>query len=166
MKQKEGENMLDRFERFSSRIFKLSKIWHQIAGEEMAHFGLNASHVSYIVALYKYPEGLTSAMLSKISDKDKSDVSRSLNAMMKSNLVEKHSVHQKGYAGIFLLTDEGKKVAYEIIKKVNFAVKMANENLSEEKRVVFYEILEIFIDNMTKIVERGLSIEEKEREGK
>lgn len=153
-----GESIvLDRFERFSNGIFRIVKIWQKIALEEMSQFGLSASHVIYLIALYKNTDGLTSQRLADLSEKDKSDVSRSLKSMLDGGLVEKHSNYQKGYAGIIFLTDKGKKVAEKIGQRVMMAVELANENVSDEKREIFYEVLETFAGNITKISERGIS---------
>lgn len=149
--------MLDRFERFSNGIFKIFKIWHKIAVEEMAEFGLSASHVVYLIALYRHPDGLSSARLIELSEKDKSDVSRSLKVMMEEGLVEKHSSYQKGYAGTFYLTEKGRNIAHEISKKVSLAVEYANQDITDEKRAIFYEVLDKFSSNIVKIGERGIA---------
>ena len=148
---------IDRFEKFSNSIFKLFKIWHKIAAHEMSSFGLNASQLTYILSLYNSQNGMTSADLVYVSGKDKSDVSRSLNALVKEGLVEKQSIHQKGYGGIFFLTDEGKDIAGQLNDKVNKAVDLANLNITEEKREVFYEVLENFLENLETIEKEGLA---------
>lgn len=158
--------MLDRFERFSNGIFKIFKIWHKIAVEEMSEFGLSASHVVYLIALYRNPEGLSSARLIELSEKDKSDVSRSLKVMMEEGLVEKHSAYQKGYAGTFILTDKGRNIAKEISKKVSLAVEYANRDITDEKRAIFYEVLDKFSSNIAEIGEQGLAWLEDRDEGR
>lgn len=166
---KEGMTILDRFERFTNGIFKIFKIWHKIAVEEMSEFGLSASHVVYLIALYRNPDGLSSARLIELSEKDKSDVSRSLKVMMEQGLVEKQSAYQKGYAGTFYLTAKGMDIAHKISKKVSLAVEYANQDITDEKRAIFYEVLDKFSNNIAKIVEQGLSgIEtvQSEREAK
>lgn len=159
--------MLDRFERFSNGIFKIFKIWHKIAVEEMSEFGLSASHVVYLIALYRHPDGLSSAKLIELSAKDKSDVSRSLKVMMQDGLVEKQSAYQKGYAGTFYLTDKGRDIAHQISEKVSLAVEFANEDITDEKRAIFYEVLEKFSSNISRIGEKGISkLEASKRDGK
>lgn len=155
--------MIDRFEEFTSGISKLFKMWHKIAADEMARFNLNASHVIYILALYKHPDGLTAMRLSDISDKDKSDVSRALKLMAESGLVEKRSIGRTDYGGAYFLTERGGDTAEEIRKRVELAVKRVDENLTEHKREIFYEVLGLFINNLSRIAEKGLS--ETENEG-
>lgn len=150
-------SMINRFEEFTNGISKLFKMWHKIAANEMEKYDLNASHVIYILALYRHSDGLTAMRLSEISDKDKADVSRALNLMMKRGLVEKKSTHLKGYGGTYFLTENGMNTAEEIREKVEHAVELVDVNLTEYKRNIFYEVLELITNNLSSMGETGLS---------
>lgn len=143
--------MLERFEHFSHGIFLLVKTWHRIAGEELSVYGLSSSHLSDLLALIRNPKGLTATEISELSGKDKSATSRSLNTILKKGLIEKEGMHRKGYGGTFHLTKEGRLVAEQIQQKISQAVTFANEGITEEKRIVFYEVFDQFIENITNI---------------
>ncbi|WP_019138984.1 MarR family winged helix-turn-helix transcriptional regulator [Peptoniphilus timonensis] len=86
--------MLERFNYFSSEVFAIVKNWQKIASQVMKDFGLTSSQLIYMLALYEHDK-LNSTELVKISGKDKSDVSRNLNQMIKSGIVEKKVKQQK-----------------------------------------------------------------------
>ncbi|MBS6063226.1 MAG: winged helix-turn-helix transcriptional regulator [Peptostreptococcaceae bacterium] len=140
--------MQDNFVKFSTQILSLEKIWHKLAAQEMDNYGLNSSHLSYLLELYNNIDGLSSYELSTGTTKDKSDVSRSLNFMIKQNIVEKTSVHKRGYAGKYHLTKKGIEIAEKVSRKVDFAVKYANEGIDEKEKEIFYRVLETFTDNI------------------
>ena len=61
--------MIDRFEKFSLAIAEISRCWHKIAAEELAKYSLKSSHVTYLLTLYRYPEGLTAPRLAELCDR-------------------------------------------------------------------------------------------------
>ncbi|NLM06628.1 MAG: MarR family transcriptional regulator [Tissierellia bacterium] len=152
--------MLKRFERFSSGIFSLHKIWHKIASDALKPYDLTSSHLTYLMALIQSEDGLTSSELVEICGKDKSDVSRSLNTMANKGLVNKESSHKKGYGGVFFLTEKGMEVAGQTYDKVAFAVEYATKNIPEEKKEIFYEVLGLFDENLNELNEKT-----KDKEG-
>lgn len=153
--------MIDRFGQFTNGILKISKTWNKVAAEEMKAYGLHASHVHYLIVLKQNPKGLTSQEIIDIIQKDKSDVSRLLNSLIKSGLVKKESIHQRGYGGTFSLTERGDKVAEEVGKKVRTAVGLANANIPADKLGIFYEVLEALNDNISKIRDSDLNVEDQ-----
>lgn len=119
----------------------------------MPEFGLNAAHLIYIIALYCYKKGLNASELALISDKDKSDVSRSLNLLLKKEIVKKQQINHKAYGCLFYLTDNGLNIAKKIFKKIEIVMTIANKNISDEQRQHFYEVLESFTKNISEIAE-------------
>ena len=113
-------------------------------------------HSVYLLAMYRYPEGITASKLCEVSGKDKSDVSRMMAIMEKNGLVRKEGIHQNLYRGVFKLTDEGRMAAEFVYKRATLAVEIAGAELTEEKRTVFYEALERIADNLQKISQEGL----------
>ena len=148
--------MVDRFERFSKGVSELSKYWHKIAADEMEKYGLKGIHSVYLITMDKYPDGLTASELCKLCSRDKADVSRMMSIMEKKGLVSKESSGSGAYKGAFRLTDEGKKAADFVRERACLAVYHAAMNVSDEKREIFYEVLDSFSENLKKICEEGL----------
>ena len=148
--------MLERFEKFSLAIVEISRFWHKIAGEELAKYGLKSSHITYLLTLYRYPEGLTAPKLAELCGRDKADVSRMLSILESKGLVRKESTGTSRYRGLLLLTDEGKTVASALSERAERAVGRAGDGLTDENRAIFYESLDTITNNLRKISQEGL----------
>lgn len=148
--------MIERFEKFSFDIAEIYHYWHKITSEEMAHYGLRGSNAVYFTMLYQYKEGLTSVQLAEFCSRDKADVSRAMSAMEKKGFVRKDIINNKAYRARMVLTEEGRKVAESINDRVDVAVRLGGEGLTEEERKIFYYALDLIASNLQKIVEEGL----------
>ena len=148
--------MVARFERFSFAILEVYRHWHTIAAEEMGAYGLKGAHATYLLAISRHEEGITASRLCELCGKDKSDVSRMVAIMEKKGLVRKESVHQKGYGGRLKLTPSGEAAAEQVRRRAALAVELAGKDLTEEKRQIFYEVLEQIAANLRVISKEGL----------
>lgn len=148
--------MLDRFEKFSLAIAEINRCWHKIAGEELARYSLKAPHVTYLLTLARYPEGLTAPRLAELCDRDKADVSRMVSILEKKGLVRKDGIGSNRYRGCLRLTSEGQAVAEELSQRAELAVEQAGAGLSEQERGVFYAALETITKNLRRICQEGL----------
>lgn len=153
--------MVDRFERFSYAISEISRCWHRIAGEEMGQYGMNGSSSVYFTTLYRYPAGITAAQLGEFCSRDKADVSRTMSLLEKKGLVVRQG---SSYRALLQLTEEGRTVAEHINSKASAAVEIASRGLPAEKRVVFYEALELITANLQTLSKEGLPSDGKETE--
>ena len=148
--------MIDRFERFSVTISEISRHWHKITADEMEKYGLKGPHSIYLTTMYRYSEGLTATQLCELCSKDKSDVSRMMSIMEKKGLVKKEGVHQNLYKGAFKLTEEGQEAARFVCERASLAVDIAGSELTDEKRAVLYEALELIAGKLREISKDGL----------
>lgn len=148
--------MVNRFERFSFAISEIHRFWHKIASDEMTKLGLKGPHVVYLVALKRFPEGVTASELSEICGRDKSDVSRAITAMEEKGLVKKQGSKQNLYRALLRLTHEGKIAATHVSKRAALAVEMGGKGLSDEERDVLYVTLERIASNLSDISRKGL----------
>ena len=148
--------MLDRFEKFSLAIAEINRCWHKIAGEELAKYSLKASHVSYLLTLYRNPEGLTAPRLAELCDRDKADVSRMLSILEAKGLVTKDGNGGSRYRGCLRLTSEGQTGAKELSQRAALAVEQAGAGLTEQERIMFYAALETITKNLRRICQEGL----------
>ena len=147
--------MLDKFNYFSSEVFNIVKNWQKLAGQVMKDFCLNASQLIYMLALYDHDK-LNSQELVKISGKDKSDVSRNLNQMIRSGIVEKKSNKKNNYGGSFYLTEKGRLIGSKISEKTMEYIELANKNISRDKKEIFYEVLGSLSENIENLTEEKL----------
>lgn len=148
--------MVERFERFSFAISEISRYWHKISADEMEKYGLKGSHSVYLLAMLRFPEGITATQICEYCGKDKADVSRMISIMEKKGLVKKEGIHQNLYRGVFKLTDEGRTAAMHVRQRASLAVELGGKDLSDENRAVFYESLESIADNLRSISREGL----------
>ena len=145
--------MIERFSRFSLAIAEISRCWHKIASDEMEKYGLKGSHAVYLTTLYRYPQGVTAARLGELCGKDKADVSRMMSIMEKKALVVREG---SSYRALLKLTAEGLTAAEHVRCRATVAVENASRGLSDERRTVFYEVLELIASNLQNICEEGL----------
>lgn len=148
--------MIERFEKFSYAISEISRCWHKLTTEEMEKCGLKGAHSVYILAMHRYSEGITATKLCELCGKDKADVSRMMSILEKKGLVTKESAHQNHYRAAFKLTEEGKMIAEHVRERANLAVELAGKDLSDDKRAVFYEVLESITINLKDLSKEGL----------
>ena len=148
--------MVDRFERFSFAISEISRYWHKIAADELEKYGLKGPYAVYFTTMYRYPEGLTSARLSELCARDKSDVSRAIATMEKMKLAVKEAVGGNFYRARVRLTEMGMEVARHINARAHLAVEMGGNGLSDGQREALYAALDIIVNNLQEISRAGL----------
>jgi len=144
--------MINRFEHFSLAISEINRYWHKIATEELERYGLKGAHSTYLTAMARYENGITAPQLCELCGKDKADVSRMMNILMKKGL----AVKEGGYNGLLLLTDMGKEAAAQVSHRAALAVELAGQDLSEENRAVFYDALDSIVEHLRQISQDGL----------
>lgn len=153
--------MLDRFERFSFAISELSRYWHKIASDEMEAYGLKGPYVTYFTTLYRFPEGLTAVKLGELCCRDKADVSRAVALLEKKGLVKKEKSKKSQYRAPIVLTEKGRVLAEDMIRKAKYAVELGGKGLNEEHREIFYHALDLIIHNLQTLSEEGLPTQEE-----
>lgn len=145
--------MVERFERFSLAISEISRYWHKIASDEMEKYGMKGPLAIYLVALRRFGDGITATKLCELCSKDKSDVSRAVALMEKNGLIEKHGAN---YRAVLKLTEEGVKAADIVRERAAVAVDFAGGEISDEKREILYETLELIAANLQKLSKQGI----------
>ena len=148
--------MVGRFEVFALGLSEITSSWNKIAADELKPFGLKGSYVIFFIALYQHPEGLTSANLCEMCNRDKAEVSRAIAALEKKSLVVRENTTARGYRAKITLTEEGYRATKAIRERVKLAVEKGGEGLSEEQRESFYAALEIISSNLKQISREGL----------
>lgn len=145
--------MIERFETFTVLITKISRSIRKIKTEEMAKFNLKSPHVSCLYYLFK-SESLTAKELCDICQEDKAAISRSLVYLEKEGYLTCYSKTQKKYKSPIQLTDKGKKIGKEVVRKVDSFLEDAGLGLSENERNVMYQSLCLICKNLEKMCEK------------
>ena len=68
--------MVSRFEHFSASISCIYRYIQRIERTEMEKYGLKGPYAQCLLAMRRYPEGITAARLCEVCDKDKAAISR------------------------------------------------------------------------------------------
>lgn len=148
--------MRSKYEQFTASVLCLSRCIQKIQRTEMAKYGLKGAHAQCLITMGHYPEGVTVAQLSRISEKDKAAISRTLSELEKQGLVQKRKDGENAYRAPVLLTEAGREASARVEQLAQMAVEQAGVGLTEERRAVFYETLELIAGNLMRISRDGL----------
>lgn len=147
--------MIARFSQFTAYISEIYWMIQKIERAEMEALGLKGPQAECLVAMSRRTEGITAAELSTLCEKDKSAISRIV-----SDLVSRGLVHREGsaYRALLHLTEEGRKIAEQVNRKVALAVSRAGKGLTEADRTALYKSLERISGNIKIISQEGLTV--------
>ena len=149
--------MRTRYEQFAGSVLCLYRYIQKIQRVDMAKYGLKGSHAQCLLVMNRYPEGITAAQLSQISDKDKAAISRTLSELAREGMVERKSKDGNIYRAPFFLTDKGLEAANHVDLLARKAVELADNGLSEERRADLYATLDLLATNLQRISQDGLA---------
>ena len=116
--------MVNRFELFVSSISCINRCIQKIQRDEMVRYGLKGPHAQYLIAMNRFPEGITAAQLSNICEKDKAAVSRAVSEREKGGLICRANKASTSYRAMLTLTERGKEATAQLIHKAELAVAM------------------------------------------
>lgn len=147
--------MIGRFEIFTLALSELTSSWNKIAAEEMKPYGLKGNYVIFLIALFKMPDGLTSANLCEMCNRDKAEVSRAIKALEQNGLVQRETTTVNNYRAKITLTEKGKTVTVALRERIKLIVEKGGEGLCEQQRNTFYDALEVISQNLKAISKEG-----------
>lgn len=148
--------MLDRFEQFTAAISSIHRFVQKIERDEMDKYGLKGASAQYLLAMARYPEGVTAATLCDICDRDKAAVSRILAEMEAKGLVHRVDSGESQYRALLALTPAGKEAADYVNRKATIAVELAGKDLTEDDRRVLYASLEAIAASIRTLSHKGI----------
>lgn len=148
--------MLSRFEQFTTSISAISRYIQKIERDEMEKYGLKGAYAQYLLAIERYPDGITASELSEICDKDKAAVSRAVNDLEKKGLLIRESENEKKYRALLKLTQAGHEAATFVKERAVLAVEMAGDGLSEHDRKILYLSLQKISRKIQMISKEGI----------
>ena len=148
--------MVDRFESFVSSIASISRYIQKIERDVMVGYGLKGPHAQYLIAMNRFPGGVTAAQLSTVCERDKAAVSRAIAELEAAELVQRPSTVVSGYRALLSLTERGKEAAKQLIRTAELAVEQAGKGLTDENRAAFYAAFHQIAANLQHMSETGL----------
>lgn len=125
----------------------------------MVNYGLKGPHAQYLIAMNRFPNGVTAAQLSSICERDKAAVSRAIAELESAELVQRPSATASGYRALLTLTERGKYAATQLIRTAELAVEQAGQGLTDENRAAFYAAFHQIASNLQRMSEAGLQTE-------
>lgn len=148
--------MVNRFEQFTGLISAGNRSVQKIERDEMEKFGLKGAYAQYLLAMARYPQGITAAELCEVCDRDKAAVSRMLSELENKNLICRVNPAEGQYRSRLTLTDSGLQAADFVRRRATIAVELAGQGLTEEDRQVFYTCLTRIAANLENLCQNGL----------
>lgn len=148
--------MISKYALFSSSVSCLYHDIQRIERTEMAKFGLKGPHAQCLLAMRRHPEGITSARLCELCEKDKAAISRTVAELEQAGMVHREQHNGTRYRASLTLTEQGRAAAQAINARAQLAVEMAGEGLNDAQREVFYQVLALIADNLHAICQTGL----------
>jgi len=149
--------MVGRFEVFCTAISSISHSMQKSERAEMAKYGLKGPHAQCMLALERYPEGITASKLCEICEKDKAAISRAITELTEAKMVTRFDPEGKRYRSCLTLTEKGKNVAEHVNRLVYAAVMKASAGYSPEDRQIFVNVLSMIAGNLQVISRDGLT---------
>lgn len=146
--------MLSRYERFSAAIAGIYRSIQKIETDEIKKYDLKGSHAQYLAVMAQNPEGITAAQLCRICDKDKAAVSRALAELEGKGMITRENY--TSYRAKLKLTEKGQEAAKYVCRKAETAVRLAEQDLSEEHREILYATLDLISGHLREISKDGI----------
>lgn len=150
--------MVTRFEQFCTAIASVQKCIQKIERVEMAKYGLKGPHCTCMVAMSRYPEGITAARLCEICDKDKAAISRTVSELELAGMVHRDDPDGKRYRSVLKLSEKGREIAQHVNELVFLAVSKASAGYDMETQQTFVRVLSLIAGNLNTICRDGLNI--------
>lgn len=150
------QEMIERFENFTSSINGIYRYILKIERDEMEKYGYRGSYALYLAIMSRFPDGITATRLGELSDRDKAGISRTIAEMEENGLITRQTNKNNFYRARLILTEKGKAAADFVREKAIAAVSEAGAGISDEDRKIFYECLFIIAANLKKISNHGL----------
>lgn len=148
--------MVNRFEQFTGLISAGNRFVQKIERDEMEKYGLKGAYAQYLLAMARYPQGITASELCEVCDRDKAAVSRMLSELESKKLIHRVNPDEGQYRSRLALTDAGLEAADFVRRRATIAVELAGQGLSEKSRQIFYACLARIAANLENLCKNGL----------
>ena len=149
--------MVTRFEQFTSSVASIYRSIQKIERVEMAKYGLKGPHAQVLLAMSRYPDGVTSGELVKLCDKDKAAISRTVAELEREGMVCRQGRNGNFYRAALTLTQRGREAAEHVAIRAKRAVETASNGLNDDSRQALYAALDLIASPLQTICDEGLA---------
>lgn len=155
-----------RYEKFTLYIDGIHKAINKMKLDIAPRLGVKGVHVFWVYKLLGYPEGLTAAEIAAVSMIDKSLVSREIAALKRDGYIEAKGAEagKRSYNARLTLTERGRELAERIVAEVERVQDAADDGVSRDELVAFYNTLEKIHKNFMKLAVSSKSVDEEKPE--
>lgn len=148
--------MVSRFEHFSSSISCIYRYIQKIERTEMEQYGLKGPYAQCLLAMRRYPEGITAARLCEVCDKDKAAISRMVTELDEKGMIFRGDAKGNRYRMQLKLTALGEAAADHVEQRAKLAVEEASAGMTDDQRATLYAVLDLIAGNLQTICAEGL----------
>ena len=148
--------MENRYELISASISCMYHDIQKIERVEMSKYGMKGSHTQCLIAMRRFPEGITATQLCQVCDKDKAAISRTIADLEQKGLVERIGQNGNLYRARLVLTQQGTDLVMKIGKRAALAAEQAGGELTDDQREVFYQVLATIAKNLHTLCTDGI----------
>lgn len=148
--------MLGRYEQFSFIVSVINRQIQKLEREEMVKHGHKGAFAQYLMIMRNHPEGVTSAELCELCEKDKAAVSRVVAEMIERGLVVRNTAKDSIYRAKLVLTEEGHRIAECIARRAIEVIAAVGNDLTDKERKQFYSTLDFIADKLQAISKEGI----------
>lgn len=153
--------MLSRYEIISASVSSIYHDIQKIQRTEMGKYGLKGPHAQCLLAMSRFPQGVTAARLCEICEKDKAAISRTLAELEQVGMIHRQTQNGSRYRANLTLTEQGQAAARTVGETARLAVEQAGQGFDDAQREIFYHVLGMIADNLHTICKDGLKTETK-----
>lgn len=147
--------MIERYEQFSFIVSVINRQIQKLERDAMVKHGYKGAFAQYLMIMRHYPEGITSARLCELCDKDKAAVSRVVAEMAEKGLIARIASGESMYRARLVLTEEGYRIADYIAQRAMEVVSAVDNGLTEDGRKQFYSTLDAIASKLQLISEES-----------
>ena len=151
--------MISKYEIFSAVVSSLYRDIQKIERMEMAKYGLKGPHAQCLLAMSRYPQGITASRLCALCDKDKAAISRTVAELERESMVIRDLRDGSNYRATLKLTEQGQVAAQQVEERVKLVVEKAGSGMTDAQREAFYSIMDLIAGHLQTICESGLEDE-------
>ncbi len=148
--------MQNRYQLFSASVSCMYHDIQKIERVEMAKYGLKGPHAQCLLAMSRFPQGITAARLCEVCEKDKAAISRIVAELERAGMVLRREPNGTRYRSLLSLTEQGSAAAQAVNQRARLAVEQAGAGLDDERREIFYQVLALIAGNLHAICKDGL----------
>ena len=145
----------EHFEQFRNLISGIHWNIEKLKTKWTEPLGMKSVHIFWVYLLKNHPDGLTASELSRLSQTNRSLVSREMQNLIDLGYVHADTTGRSHYGQKLKLTELGMQAANRIAKASLQIQNTVNAGIPEEDLITLYRTLEILLENFQALNEQA-----------